>query len=62
MHTEGVGLSTIDYAISLPSMSSLLIALELWVSRSKDGAKRTKDYFLAGKTLLGGRWFFSYCC
>ncbi|MBS3878258.1 sodium/sugar symporter [Proteus mirabilis] len=51
MHTEGVGLSTIDYAI-FALYVIIIISLGLWVSRSKDGAKKgTKDYFLAGKTL-----------
>ncbi|MEY0452086.1 sodium/sugar symporter [Proteus terrae] len=51
MHTEGVGLSTIDYAI-FALYVVIIISLGLWVSRSKDGEKKgTKDYFLAGKTL-----------
>ena len=51
MHTEGVGLSTIDYAI-FAIYVVIIISLGLWVSRSKDGEKKgTKDYFLAGKTL-----------
>ncbi|WP_193014762.1 sodium/sugar symporter [Proteus sp. FME41] len=51
MHTEGVGLSTIDYAI-FALYVVIIISVGLWVSRSKDGEKKgTKDYFLAGKTL-----------
>ncbi|MBI6530244.1 sodium/sugar symporter [Proteus vulgaris] len=51
MHTEGVGLSTIDYAI-FALYVVIIISLGLWVSRPKDGEKKgTKDYFLAGKTL-----------
>lgn len=51
MHTESVGLSTIDYAI-FALYVVIIISLGLWVSRSKDGEKKgTKDYFLAGKTL-----------
>lgn len=39
MHTEGVGLSTIDYAI-FALYVIIIISLGLWVSRSKDGAKK----------------------
>lgn len=51
MDTEGVGLSTIDYAI-FALYVVIIISLGLWVSRTKKGEKKgTKDYFLAGKAL-----------
>lgn len=51
MHTEGVGLSTLDYGIFILYVL-IIISVGLWVSRNKKGEKKgTKDYFLAGKTL-----------
>ncbi len=59
MHTEGVGLSTIDYAI-FALYVIIIISLGLWVSRSKDGAKkeqritssRVKTHCLGGRLVL----------
>lgn len=51
MHTEGVGLSTLDYGVFILYVL-IIISVGLWVSRNKKGEKKgTKDYFLAGKTL-----------
>ena len=61
MHTEGVGLSTIDYAI-FALYVIIIISLGLWVSRSKDGAKKEQRITSRVKHCLGGDWFFSYCC
>ncbi|MEX5486640.1 hypothetical protein I3679_003875 [Proteus mirabilis] len=55
MHTEGVGLSTIDYAI-FALYVIIIISLGLWVSRSKDGAKKEQRITSSRvKHCLGGR-------
>ena len=43
--------STLDYVIFI-AYAILIVALGLWVSRTKKGETKTaEDYFLAGKTL-----------
>jgi SSS family solute:Na+ symporter len=50
-----MSLSSLDLWV-LGAYAVMLLGVALYVSREKDGhSKNTEDYFLAGKSLLGGQ-------